>query len=495
VAETNGLLNRRTGKSGTEGSNPSVSATVFAPLAHGSNILLAAALGAVGLAALAVFGVGQAERFSAVGLTLLGGWIVAMILLLRGGAAARIDWRALVAAVALSLLLRFWSAELTRGVALGADPMNYTNLARAVIEGRGLVTDDWQYGDGLRAYFPPLYPLILAGFWSIFGSSAFATLALHSAMDLIAAWALADAGKRLGQPVAGRVAGAAYFAWPAFALSAGIPQKESLTVLLIVLLLRGAAIWLQAAPEEARRWRHGLWIGLWWGLLALTQASLVLAPLIVALALAAQRGLAPVLRLGLSAAPAVLLVMAPWWLRNWLLFGQFVPFTTASGMMRNAALAGLRVPFPSGLFDLPEPERSAVMARLANQAILANPWGALAEGVRSLALGFAYEEAPLARFRHTTPPIGALEHARLAPLLQGSWVLLLGSATGRCLWLARKGLSDPVVIWTCLLLLSVGVINIWFEFGERHRLMLTPLLLLLAAGWWLRGNKRAIAPR
>jgi hypothetical protein len=27
VAETNGLLNRRTGKSGTEGSNPSVSAT------------------------------------------------------------------------------------------------------------------------------------------------------------------------------------------------------------------------------------------------------------------------------------------------------------------------------------------------------------------------------------------------------------------------------------------------------------------------------------
>ena len=29
MAETNGLLNRRTGKSGTEGSNPSVSATPF----------------------------------------------------------------------------------------------------------------------------------------------------------------------------------------------------------------------------------------------------------------------------------------------------------------------------------------------------------------------------------------------------------------------------------------------------------------------------------
>jgi hypothetical protein len=35
VAETNGLLNRRTGKSGTEGSNPSVSANpFFALLVH-----------------------------------------------------------------------------------------------------------------------------------------------------------------------------------------------------------------------------------------------------------------------------------------------------------------------------------------------------------------------------------------------------------------------------------------------------------------------------
>ena len=31
MAETNGLLNRRTGKSGTEGSNPSVSATALFP--------------------------------------------------------------------------------------------------------------------------------------------------------------------------------------------------------------------------------------------------------------------------------------------------------------------------------------------------------------------------------------------------------------------------------------------------------------------------------
>ena len=32
MAETNGLLNRRTGKSGTEGSNPSVSANPFLAL-------------------------------------------------------------------------------------------------------------------------------------------------------------------------------------------------------------------------------------------------------------------------------------------------------------------------------------------------------------------------------------------------------------------------------------------------------------------------------
>lgn len=234
------------------------------------------------------------------------------------------------------------------------------------------------------------------------------------------------------------------------------------------------------------RWRHGLWLGLWWGLLALTQASLAITPAFIALVLVWQRGLAATLRLGLAALPTLLLVLLPWWLRNWLVFGAFVPLTTASGFMANSALVHIRGSFPPGLFDLPEPERSRVMGQLARGIVADNPLGAAREYARSLAWGFAFEEASLARYRHTVPAISADNHARLEVLLQGSWTALLASAALGIWARLRQGLADPVALYTLALLAAIGLSNVWFEFGERHRLILTPFLLLIAAGFWIR---------
>jgi hypothetical protein len=314
---------------------------------------------------------------------------------------------------------------------------------------------------------------------------------MNTAIDAAASWCLGDAGRRLGCARSGRIAAVAYFAWPAFALAAGIPQKESLTLLFLLLLLHRMTIWLGEAEPGARRRRHGAWLGLWWGLLALTQPSLALAPAAAALLLAWQKGLVPAIRLGLAALPTLLLVLLPWWVRNWLLFGSFVPFTTASGMMMNAALGNLRVPFPPGLFELPEPERSAVMGDLARRAIAADPLAFFREAGRIHALGFAFEEASLSRFRHTSPPISPADHARLAPILQGAWAALLASAAAGAGRAFRTRRVDPVILYAAMLLASIGAINFWFEFGERHRLGLTPFLLLIAAGFWLPFAARA----
>ena len=436
----------------------------------------------IACAALLVLSVGMVERFDPVGLTLLIWWFVAMAIVVRQEQRSQSGWLALAGLIALGLLLRGWSVALTQDVALGADPMNYTNLAQAVLDGRGLITDDWRYGEDLRAYFPPFYPLVLAVFWSLFGSSAFATLAMNCMIDLVAAWALADAGRRLGFAAGGRMAAVAYFCWPAFSLAAGIPQKESLTLLLAILMLRSAAMWLRDDADGRRQLRHGLWLGVWWGMLGLTQPSLALAPAAVALALWLQVGFLPVLRLGLLSLPTCLLVLAPWWIRNWFVLGSFIPFTTASGMMLNSALNELRAPFPPGLFDLPEQERTAIMGREARSVIAANPLAAFEQMVRNLAYGFAYEEASLARFRHTSPPISDLDHARLAPVLQGSYAALL-VATLAALWRGfRAGAANPVTLYACALLLSILAINPWFEFGERHRLVLSPFFMLMAAG-------------
>jgi hypothetical protein len=199
-----------------------------------------------------------------------------------------------------------------------------------------------------------------------------------------------------------------------------------------------------------------------------------------------------VVRLGLTALPSLLIVLAPWWLRNWLLFGAFVPFTTASGMMLNSAWRDLAVPFPPGLFELPEPERSAVMGELAREAIREHPLGFIEQALRSMVYGFAYEEAPLARFRHTSPPIGALDHARLAPLLQGAYAAMLVTALAGAWRRLRQRAADPAVLYAFALLASILAVNVWFEFGERHRLVLTPILLLVAAGFWVgRGGDAA----
>jgi len=447
--------------------------------------VLIAAMAAICLAAGLVLGVGLAERFDPVGLAALIAWLLAMALVVM-----RPGWPAVLAVTVLSVMLRWVSAKLTAGVELGADPMNYANLANAVLNGQGLVTDDWQYGRDLKAYFPPLYPLVLAGFWYLFGNSIVATLSMNTLIDLLAAWCIADAGRRLVSREAGLAAALAYIAWPAFALAAAIPQKESITMLLVLLMLRGMVVWREQTAQAARQWCHGLMIGFWWGMLALTQPSLSLAPGLVALWLMREKGIGPVVRLGLTALPAILVVLLPWWLRNWLVLGSFVPLTTASGMMANSALGSLRVPFPEGLFLRPEDERSAIMGHLARQKALAYPLEATFQSLRSLAIGFAYEEASIARFRHTSPPISLQDHARLAPLLQGAWTILLFSALRRVWQGLRRGLIEPVTLYTIALLVAIVGVNFWFEFGERHRLVLTPLLLLLACGFW---TQRSVA--
>lgn len=470
-------------------------------LARWMAFAFAVALLAIGVAASLVLGVGLFERFDPTGSALLALWLAAMAVMLWRMDLFGRNWWLLVFVAALSLVLRYWSAALTFDVALGADPMNYTNLATAVLEGRGLITDDWHYGDDLQAYFPPLYPLALAAFWWVFGSSVWSTLVMNMVIDLIAAWALGDAARRLYRDSSnsrdiGLLAAVTYFAWPAFALGAGIPQKEALTVLFIILLLRTMVIWLQAETAEAKHWRHGLLAGLWWGLLSLTQPSLALAPGFVGLILVWQKGFGPVVMLGLKAMPALLVVLLPWWIRNWMLFGTFVPFTTASGMMLNSAWRDLRVPFPPGLFNLPEPERASIMGGKAAEAIAKNPLEFAKQALTSMALGFSYEEAPLARYRHTSPPISMADHAKLAPVLQGSYLLLVMSAMAGAWRQFRMRHVDPVLLYASVLFASIILINFWFEFGERHRLVLTPFLILMAASFWLtvRQNRTESRP-
>lgn len=445
--------------------------------------LLCAALSIMALAAFMVLANGFVKYFNLIGILLYFTWLAAMAYLIVQYIENRTIWPTILFLILFSIFIRLWSASLAMDMALGADPMNYTNLATSLLEGRGLITDDWRYGQDLRAYFPPLYPIVLAGYWSIFGDSIYSTLSMNIIVDMIAAWALGDIARRTISARAAIICAAIYFAWPAFAMGAGMVQKESLNLLLVLLLFRAMIIWRDSDARYSKRWHHGFIMGIWWGLLSLVQPSLALTPAILGIILIWEKGFIPVIRLGLYALPALLIVLLPWWIRNYMLFESFVPFTTASGMMINSALRDLSIDFPPGLFTLPETERGAIMASKAMEFIVHNPLQFLQQAMQSMVYGFAYEEAPLARFRHGTPPISDLNHAQLAPLLQGAYASMLAVGAVAS-WKQYKNGTEPILYYIFLLLLSILMINIWFEFGERHRLIMTPLLMLMIAGFF-----------
>ena len=85
------------------------------------------------------------------GLALALAWagLVYLLITARGAAMAAL-------LVAVGVGLRITAASLMAGTSLANDPLSYSTLAQALLDGRGLIA--W----GLRAHYPPLYPILLA---------------------------------------------------------------------------------------------------------------------------------------------------------------------------------------------------------------------------------------------------------------------------------------------------------------------------------------------
>lgn len=433
---------------------------------------LAVPLAAIAVAALAVAVVALWKDRSAASLLWFSAWLGLMTFMARREARGAAFWPTLVLTLAFAALLRWQGLDLVDGVSLRADPMNYANLARGLLAGNGLIVDDWRYGEGLRAHWPPLYPIALAGWWGMFGDGAIATLAMQTVLALATAWLLFDCARASGSAPAGRIAALSFLTYPAYALAV-YPHKEGLLLLIVVAMLRLAIAWL----DRPKLW-HCAALGALWGLLALGQPSWALMPVAVALVLAALRGVRPVVALGLVAAPALIAVLAPWWLRNWVLFHAFVPLTTAGGYTFWVALGEHAPAFPVDLFSVPEPRRAAVMTTLSLDAIAAQPFAYVRTVLVNAAKAFAYEEGTIGALRSAVPTIAPGPRGAMTFFVQAGWTALLAVSA----WAAARGRAPVFLTGVAIaMLVALGGINIWIEFGERHRQVLTPLLMLIAA--------------
>jgi 4-amino-4-deoxy-L-arabinose transferase-like glycosyltransferase len=184
------------------------------------------------------------------------------------------------------------------------------------------------------AHLPPLYSLVLAGVYAVFGRSAAPVIGLHILFDLISIACLYLIAVRLfphGRAV-GLLAGLAYALYPYLIF-------QNMTLIdtpLFMALLHGfvlliALLVLHPGGMDRRGWRYAFAAGVVLGLMALTRTNAVLFAFGAALWAWTMIGLRSAVLRMLPVALVSALVVSPWIIRSSALYGTFVPIALNGG--------------------------------------------------------------------------------------------------------------------------------------------------------------------
>ena len=360
----------------------------------------------------------------------------------------------------------------------GGDAFYYPEIAGNLLSGRGYVVDEPYIGPGLRAFYPPAYPTLLAGWGFLGGFSAISYATLNLLIDGTCAVLVARLGKRLAMPLGGRAAAWLYLLWPSILLSAPLAQKEGMCNILVLSL----ALFWTSVDKSRPLWKNALFLGIPAGLLALTQPAQAPLAALFSFFLIRFVGWKKLLVLGMSGGVVAAVVLLPWWIRNWLIFGAFVPLTTASSVSlwigNNPDATGNWMPTPKQFYGEPERLYMAHVRQLAVSWIETHPFEFIRLSVTKMIRATAIACTGLVRIEGLTPSVMSVT-TMLFPLAQGVHIALLGGVAA----VVQTARRTPGFMMLLLLLAACGaqlvLFNLWFEFGERHREFVTPFLLLI----------------
>lgn len=391
----------------------------------------------------------------------------------------------------LALLLRLFALFLAWGIEPAGDPENYLLLANSLQAGEGLVLPSPVFGPGpaATALFPPLLPLLLAAVGFVAPLNAVTICLFNTIIDCIAAWLLVRLARLIGVPQIGVPAAVAYLLWPSIALMSPLAYKEGLVIALIL----GTLVTLfEQASRSGLRWAVAS--GLCAGALLLTQPALAaLLPLLFLAGASKFPNWKRWWQVSIVAAAVAILVMLPWWLRNALVFGTFIPLTSSGGLAlwEGAHPSGGVVwkPPPKEWTQLTELAAAQVASAEAWRVILADPMGYLGRCLAKFPSSFFYSNWAVDQLVYAKgqrwPWLGQSTLLRLGPTILELWAVAMA---GVGLIRLRNQLAARL-LWACIA--QVMLFGIWFEFSERHRLFMTPFILLLACQLLLASRHRA----
>ena len=273
--------------------------------------------------------------------------------------------------------------------------------------------------------------------------------------------------------------------WPNSIFSAGLASKEGLLAAIIPLCLL-SYLWSYEAQSVRNRFIGSIAAGLSVGVASLVQPSFMLFPAVFCADIVIRRcfNKASIIRVALIGLGA-LVVIAPWSMRNYAVFNEFVPIATNGGDVfyranNSAARAGYS---ERGEIDLRqlnnETQRNRIGFQLGKEWINANPLQFLGLTIKRQIV-FLGESA-----------IGAYETLKRGLDMDGSlYVLFKGVSNGA--WLAvwiviiaawrlhRNTFDQPDLVLLQLVFLYLLAIDSVFESGARHHVPVLGLLIILA---------------
>ena len=206
-------------------------------------------------------------------------------------------------------------------------------LARSIVEGHGLASPLFE-DTGPSAWMTPVYPYIIAGVFKAFGvyskASAFVLLsfqALISALTCLPVYFFARI--LFGQ----RVALWSGWAWALFPYAIYFSVERIWGTWLSTLLI-SVLFLITLHLEDSRRLWHWIGFGLLWGFAALNEPVVMAAwPFMMAWSCYHMRRQYLRWRVPLLASVlALLVVVTPWFARNYATFGRFIPFRDTLGL-------------------------------------------------------------------------------------------------------------------------------------------------------------------
>lgn len=429
---------------------------------------------------------------------------------MSGAARARLTvavtsvWLIVAVAAAFRVGYAIQQVRITPVEALASAPFEQEtgNIAMSLASGKGF-SSPTRKNTGPTAWLTPVYPLIVAGIFRIFGIFTLHSFYAAASLNILFSTATCVPIYFAGRRTAGTgVASLAAWLWAVFPNATIIPFQwiwdTSLTALLVA-----AILWATIALADSKRMRYWCAYGLLWGFALLTNPSVAAAlPFFLAwLWWCGRKSDADSAERAKRAAAALALAILcciPWTARNYVCFHRFIPLRSNFPFelwLGNNYVFDEHAPINARVTRYGEERR---YGQLGEMAFMQEKWRLATEFIRS----HKRLEVRLTWWRFLDFWLGSFRPMQDFESTESTWIRVifgvnlltaLGGAGGiLILWGRRNALAFPATVFVA----AVPVVYYATHGSLRYRHPIDPILMLLTSiaviGWGrqLKGLER-----